>query len=728
VLPGFPIDIVDLGTQLRLTWEPTEGPYEVWFSTNDPYFDPGAPQTYRYVVDEPAAEVSAYGSQRFFMVVDANGDWSRRVGSFQHELTPGFNKISQPLIPLFSGVRELRGAFENTESPTVNSPALFGWRGSSTPRDYSEALSGPAYVWDAEDQRYRAARSGFNPELRTGMCPILRSRGPANTWRTRLVGYVPDFGDSQMLLYPGHNYVTLPLWYGDMQASDLLDVLPEDAAVADFNASGPGTPLTQDGGDDFLIEAGTCLVVSLTEHADWPPPQEMCPDGCELPPDTEMRGRLSLSGATGCVLDDVSELHCWGHFDGVGESLPMFRLGARAQYEEVIIGANHYNCDGSVCVGSVEETPSYISERGPTVFGFVDESSEIYAGSYGGVMRLSPNNRRPDAGWVANFTEFESSSYREGALRLSEIPGDEVNNTADDNHTLTLHVMFNGYPPMPFETIDEFWDSGLAFLPSREIAVASDHWCSVTEGGYVTCAGVNVDGQISASPLAVSHYPVLPPPHFQHPDLRDLPYTDAHYIVPDMVNAVEVAVGPRRTCAVDSEGDVYCWGSGMLGADEVEVHRQLVTRVEGLADEFIVDIVSTYGEHDGDGGHNCVLTEDGTAYCWGSNAYGQVGCGQTGDQMPFPLPVVGPGGEGMLTGIVDLAVTSGRSCAVLEDGATYCWGRMNGGSEVAPVPVEGLQNAATVRLGDLESCALTHAGALFCWPDGGVPTLREFAP
>ena len=64
----------------------------------------------------------------------------------------------------------------------------------------------------------------------------------------------------------------------------------------------------------------------------------------------------------------------------------------------------------------------------------------------------------------------------------------------------------------------------------------------------------------------------------------------------------------------------------------------------------------------------CALLQDGTVACWGSDRHGQLGRGGEGGLFPppsaTPAPVVG------LSNVTRLE----RTCAIDEDGATWCWG------------------------------------------------------
>jgi alpha-tubulin suppressor-like RCC1 family protein len=65
--------------------------------------------------------------------------------------------------------------------------------------------------------------------------------------------------------------------------------------------------------------------------------------------------------------------------------------------------------------------------------------------------------------------------------------------------------------------------------------------------------------------------------------------------------------------------------------------------------------------------HSMVLTRDGDVFTWGYGYFGQLGHGNTGDQL-VPKRVEG------LTNVMDIAAGSSHGLAVVEGGAVYTWG------------------------------------------------------
>jgi alpha-tubulin suppressor-like RCC1 family protein len=199
--------------------------------------------------------------------------------------------------------------------------------------------------------------------------------------------------------------------------------------------------------------------------------------------------------------------------------------------------------------------------------------------------------------------------------------------------------------------------------PAANVAVGNVYTCSLMVGGAVRCWGKNDKGQLGYSGVST---------------LGDAP---GQMPPPDVAiggTASQISVGNDHTCVLLDTGGIRCWGSNSegqlgyghtndLGAGSGDMPRPDV-QLGGKAVQ-----VATGTKH------SCALLESGTVKCWGGNAYGQLGYGNTsnvGDtQGQMPPADVAIGGKAVL-----IAAGGYRTCAVLDSGALRCWGDNSGGS------------------------------------------------
>ncbi|TDR45927.1 alpha-tubulin suppressor-like RCC1 family protein [Tahibacter aquaticus] len=192
---------------------------------------------------------------------------------------------------------------------------------------------------------------------------------------------------------------------------------------------------------------------------------------------------------------------------------------------------------------------------------------------------------------------------------------------------------------------------------------------------------------------------------------------------------LSVATGESHSCAIAANGPVYCWGYNAFGqlGDGTLTNRQTPVAVAGL-NSGVRQLA--LGSH-----HSCALMHSGKINCWGNGANGRLGSGQTTNQAT-PAEVL------TVTDAVAIGVGGGHSCAVLADGSMKCWGlnidgQVGDGTQTdraIPVFVSGNITAHAISLGGFHSCALNTAGALQCWGRnasgqlGDGTTIRRLTP
>jgi alpha-tubulin suppressor-like RCC1 family protein len=90
-------------------------------------------------------------------------------------------------------------------------------------------------------------------------------------------------------------------------------------------------------------------------------------------------------------------------------------------------------------------------------------------------------------------------------------------------------------------------------------------------------------------------------------------------------------VGAVHSCAVSDDGAAWCWGRNVYGqlGDGSTTDRSTPIPVEGA---FRFNALEAFGSH------TCGTTPAGDAICWGYNADGQLGDGSRQNRLA-PTPV-----------------------------------------------------------------------------------------
>jgi hypothetical protein len=116
-----------------------------------------------------------------------------------------------------------------------------------------------------------------------------------------------------------------------------------------------------------------------------------------------------------------------------------------------------------------------------------------------------------------------------------------------------------------------------------------------------------------------------------------------------------------------SSSEAYCWGANakfQLGTTFTEACDSGPCSRRARVLTFPKPMVTlTAGAE-----HTCSLADDGTAYCWGGNDYGQLGTGSFGGQTAVPTPIPG------ILKFTSLSAGARHTCGVATDGIAYCWG------------------------------------------------------
>ena len=212
---------------------------------------------------------------------------------------------------------------------------------------------------------------------------------------------------------------------------------------------------------------------------------------------------------------------------------------------------------------------------------------------------------------------------------------------------------------------------------------------------------------------------------------------------PPVAGIAQIAPGFYHSCALRANGTVKCYGNGdYIGQGSpygVGASGNLPV-VDLGPGRTATDLVASYG-------HTCATLDDGSLKCWGKNASGQLGLGDTGTRGDAPgemgdaLPAVdlGTGRAATQVALAGDVGSGGHSCAVLDNGQVKCWGYSNYGAlglgtsgqaygdqtgemgDALPAVDLGTGRTATAITADLlHTCALLDNGQVKCWGYGSL--------
>ncbi len=171
-------------------------------------------------------------------------------------------------------------------------------------------------------------------------------------------------------------------------------------------------------------------------------------------------------------------------------------------------------------------------------------------------------------------------------------------------------------------------------------ASPGSHACAVLNNGAARCWGFNSHSQLGNNSTNNSSTPV---------------------VVTSMSTAVQITTNFTSSCARLGGGAVQCWGNNQMGqlGDGTTVLKPTPNTVPNL--NGITDLSSGNV-------HTCAIENHKYVRCWGGNAAGQIGDSTTTNRLS-PVPVT----LGYYANRLGLGGT--HSCAVHRDwGSISCWG------------------------------------------------------
>lgn len=242
------------------------------------------------------------------------------------------------------------------------------------------------------------------------------------------------------------------------------------------------------------------------------------------------------------------------------------------------------------------------------------------------------------------------------------------------------------------------------------IAAGDMHTLALLANGTVKAWGANSLGQLGLG-SAISQF------------------TPQQIPAASLSNVIGIAAGYGHSLALLSNGTVKAWGlnlNGELGLGSM-INQDTPQQIPSSSLSNVVAVAAGWN-------HSLALLANGTVMAWGIGEYGRLGLGNTTNQStPQQIPV------GTLNNVVAIAAGGGHSLALCANGAVLAWGWNTSGqlgsgnttNQLFPqqVPATSLNNVLSVVAGGTHSFAQLSNGKVMAWGDdyygqlglGGTP-------
>lgn len=240
-----------------------------------------------------------------------------------------------------------------------------------------------------------------------------------------------------------------------------------------------------------------------------------------------------------------------------------------------------------------------------------------------------------------------------------------------------------------------------------DLTAGSGHFC-VIANDWLYCWGNNTNGRLGDGTTTA----------------RLTPTAIVNGTIPGGSDITDVAAGGNHTCALASDGVVYCWGygaNGQLGRGNTTSSTSPVSIVAGA-----IPGGTTVSRVVSGGTNSCVLMSNSWVYCWGTGSNGELGNGST-SQSNSPV-ALSRGAIPLAATISDVDTGGSHSCVITNSQLAYCWGagfngRLgNGGIASSSLPVAVTQGAllfTNVSVSFGTSCAQATNLTTQCWGYNG---------
>uniref|UniRef100_A0A7N0TTJ5 RCC1-like domain-containing protein n=1 Tax=Kalanchoe fedtschenkoi TaxID=63787 RepID=A0A7N0TTJ5_KALFE len=179
-----------------------------------------------------------------------------------------------------------------------------------------------------------------------------------------------------------------------------------------------------------------------------------------------------------------------------------------------------------------------------------------------------------------------------------------------------------------------------------------------------------------------------------------------------------VVAGSRNSLAICDDGKLFTWGwnqRGTLGHPPETKTENVPSQVTALANVKIIQAAI--------GGWHCLaVDEQGRAYAWGGNEYGQCGedPGRKDDTgKPLKRDIVIPQRCAHQLVVRQVAAGGTHSVVLTREGHVWTWGQPWPPGDIkqiaTPVRVQGLEKVKLIAVGAFHNLALLEGGVVWAW-------------
>ncbi|KZV53871.1 hypothetical protein F511_00137 [Dorcoceras hygrometricum] len=183
-------------------------------------------------------------------------------------------------------------------------------------------------------------------------------------------------------------------------------------------------------------------------------------------------------------------------------------------------------------------------------------------------------------------------------------------------------------------------------------------------------------------------------------------------------NVCSVVAGSRNSLGICADGKLFTWGwnqRATLGHPQETKNENVPSQVKALANVKIIQAAI--------GGWHCLaVDEQGRAYAWGGNEYGQ--CGEEPERKedtgkPVRRDIIIPQRCVPRLSVRQVAAGGTHSVVLTHEGHVWTWGQPWPPGDIkqisTPVRVQGLDSVRLIAVGAFHNLALLDDGTLMAW-------------